>query len=379
MNLIPEKSTTGRKHLLILSLCILAVAGAGVLSVCYLHESNNTLCEQPTEDTSLPDETTQTMETNFSAAASVQTEVSDVISEFSRQPASAVAVTEIITEETILITESSHTYEETSMPAVPAETVPAETEKLLNPDETAPEAVSTLPVQDTTAPSVTETVSEPVSETISSPILHAYRLALESILNTHSFQGENFDVPNQADISENEFAVYDVDHDGIEELIIRWSNTSSSSAMGVIYGSDEEGNLYQELLTTSYMRFYSNGIIEADSAHSSALSGDFWAYTLYQYNSSEKSYQQAGYVDARAKSAFSEDDTAQETFPDYADVSHTGMVYYIYPSDENAVSGFSDPLDITDYQAWHTSFIGNASELSLPFQKFTESNITNLE
>lgn len=374
----PKQMTPeGKRFFLTLSLFLLAAVLAGGFSVWHSVKSGS--AEQETLDSNTE---SKTLETDIAAAASVQTEISDTISESSPQEVpAAAAITETATEEASFIPpEIPVEFIPASETAASSETVTAvtaEPETFLTPNETAPEAVSTLPVQETTE----ESASETASETALSVQKSAYRTVLETILKSHAFQNEHFDVLNDSDIAENEFALYDVDSDGMEELIIRWSNTNSASVTGVIYGCDSEGNVHCQLQTTPYLRFYSNGVIEADSAHNSALAGDnFWAYTLYQYDSSSQTYQSAGYVDAWDKSAFKEDNAeTPETFPDYADVSQSGMVYFICRSGEETASQFSDPLDITDYQAWHTSFIGGASEVNLPFQKFTQENIAAIK
>ena len=303
----PKQMTPeGKRFLLTLSLFLLAAVLAGGFSV--WHSVKTGSAEQETLDSETE---SKTLETDITAAASVQTESSDTISESSRQD---VPVAVIVTELSAL--------EEASFipPEIPVEFIPAsETaavflkllllqnqKPFLIPTETAPETVNTLPVQETTQNLIPETASE----TVLSVQKSAYRSVLETILKSHAFQNQRFDLLNDSDIAENQFALYDVDSDGMEELIIRWSNTNSASVTGVIYGCDSEGNVYCKLKTTPYLRFYSNGIIEADAVHNSALAGkDFWAYTLYQYDSSSQKYQSAGYVDAWDKSAFEEDNS----------------------------------------------------------------------
>lgn len=378
----PKQMTPeGKRFFITLSLFLLAAVLAGGFSV--WHSAKTDSANQEKLDSNAEP---KTLETDLSAAASVQTELSDTISESSHQDVPvAVVVTESESESDTV--EASFIPQEIPVEFIPASETAAPSEKVtaaateletfLTPNETAPEAVNTLPVQETTQ----ESIAESASETTLSVQKAAYRTVLETILKSHAFQNERFDILNDSDIAENVFALYDVDSDGTEELIIRWSNTNSASVTGVIYGCDSEGNVHCQLQTTPYLRFYSNGVVEADSVHNSALAGEnFWAYTLYQYDSSSQTYQSAGYVDAWDKSAFKEDSSeTHETFPDYADVSHSGMVYFICRSSEEMASEFSDPLDITEYQAWHTSFIGGASEVNLPFQKFTQENIAEIK
>ncbi|MBR1555275.1 MAG: hypothetical protein IJ644_07790 [Oscillospiraceae bacterium] len=379
----PEK----KKMILALALSALTAVTAGILLAYQLkhnaeesHKLENTVPET-SEETSI-------LETDLSAAASVQKEITDMISESVRESVSEpVLLTEYITEPEFSVSESVSevvisSETETLVSAETVQTAPVQETQASSAEESFGEPdvnTTALPTERMTVTSAvippSETVTESVTETSVPAEKKIYRSVLEHIFKYQRFQEDEFSIVNDSDIYENEFAVYDVDNDGIEELIIRWANTSVASVAGIVYSYDSEGNVYRKLKTTPYLRFYSNGVIEADSAHHSALAGDFWAYSLYQYDDAEKLYKEAGCVDAWDKSVTDESDYAQETFPDYADVSNTGFVYFISSDEE----GISDPMDVTEYQTWHDSYIGNAVEINLPFRKMTETNIAQVD
>ena len=377
---------TRKKMILALVISVLTAVTAGTLLAYQLrsaeknHNLKNTVPESGTE--------TNVLETDLSAPASIQKEITDMISESAKESVSeAVPLTELITEQEVFVSESLSEIQPSSEAetAVSSETV--QTAPVQDVTASASEEPSSEPELNTTVPATehitvtsavippAETVTESVTELPVPNEKKTYRSVLEHIFRYHSFEEDEFSIVNDSDIYENEFAVYDVDNDGIEELVIRWANASVASVAGIVYSYDEEGNIYRKLKTTPYLRFYSNGVIEADAVHHSALSGDFWAYSLYQYNDAEKIYREAGSVDAWDKSVSDESQYVQETFPAYADVSNTGFVYFI-SSDEK---GISDPMDITEYQTWHDSYIGNAVEINLPFRKMTEANIAQID
>lgn len=307
------------------------------------------------------------LETQF-AAASVQTELTDFLSEpdFPKPETSSESETTIFSAQ---ITETLPSV--TEMITVETETCPVPTEFISIETETCLETeIFTSIYWESTAPEVSSETTTTETSSVPANAPQTYHTVLESIMKFHYFGEENFEFSYESDMEENEFAIYDIDLDGTEELIIRWSNGTMGSIKGIIYGKDSNGNIYPKLLTTPYLRFYANGVIEADMANST-LNEDFWTYTLYQYDSSSGTYQETAFVDSWSKKFADVNLDTGEPFPDYVDVSQTGIVYYVRPSG----SATSDPMDVTQYENWHSSYISPNSEINLPFRKFTEANI----
>ena len=153
---------------------------------------------------------------------------------------------------------------------------------------------SPLPALPTTAP-VTATAKPVEPEQPADPVdgtYPAYAAALETLLQRHMLPdgtdaGEQF-----GDIAENQFAVYDVDHDGKDELILLYSTTATAGMAGYIFAYDNESGLLQtELQEFPSLTFYENGVVEAGWSHNQGLAGDtFWPYNLYQYNPDSDQY-----------------------------------------------------------------------------------------
>lgn len=118
---------------------------------------------------------------------------------------------------------------------------------------------------------------------------------------------------------ENTFAIYDVDHDGREELIVQWSaHAAMASQMCLIYGYDN-GKLHEELSEFVDTRFYSNGAVEASWSHNQGLGGRIWPYNVYTYDAKTDSYRHFGAVDGWDKSYMSTYYGGGEPFPDDLD------------------------------------------------------------
>lgn len=128
---------------------------------------------------------------------------------------------------------------------------------------------------------------------------HAYFTALENLIQNHIFPDDIDAGEPLGDMSENKFAVYDVDNDGKEELIILYSTTITAGMAGYIFAYDsEDGTLQTELHEFPSLTFYNNGIVKALWSHNQGRAGDFWLCNLYQYNPNSDSYVLVGMGDA---------------------------------------------------------------------------------
>lgn len=226
-------------------------------------------------------------------------------------------------------------------------------------------------------PTVTDTPKEP-DELVDNPseMYQAYFTALENLIQNHVLPdgtdvGEPF-----GDVSENKFAVYDIDNDGKEELIILYSTTATVGMAGCVYGyNSKTGTLQAELQEFPLLTFYDNGIVKALWSHNQGLAGDFWPYNLYQYNTDSDSYTLVGMVDAWDKK-YVETDYEGNSFPSDIDKSGTGIVYYIM---EDGEYDNTHPVDAVEYEKWTDSHIGKALEIQIPYKDLTEENIAQIK
>lgn len=120
---------------------------------------------------------------------------------------------------------------------------------------------------------------------------------------------------------------------------------------------------------------YDNGIIKEDWSHNQGLAGDFWPYTLYQYDPETDQYISVGMVDAWGRTV-SETNYSNEKFPSFCDADEDGVVYYIM---QDGNYELKDPVDGPEYQKWIDSNIGSANKLEIPFSNMTEENIDKID
>lgn len=178
-----------------------------------------------------------------------------------------------------------------------------------------------------------------------------------------------------ADMGLNKFAVFDVDQDGSEELIILQLQGATAANAGVVIGySQEEGKTHQQLWEYPMLTFYDNGVVTAGAGHNQGRGGDFWPYTLYVYDASSDTYVYVGSVDAWDKKLSDENPDVLPPFPTELDKSGSGFLYYIY------AEGYDPEMlyDESVYLDWLNGYIGDAEELQVPFVSLTADNVTDM-
>lgn len=200
----------------------------------------------------------------------------------------------------------------------------------------------------------------------------AYLSILENFYFNHTLpSNENYASNYYPDISEDSFALYDINQDGKEELIILHETDIMAGKFAVIYGFDSEtSTVIEELRNYLALIYYDNGVIETKWSHNQGLGGKFWPYTLYQFDQLTKTYINIGSVDAWDKS-LSEKNGNGNLFPKDIDINGDGIVYYIM-LDENELS---TPVDLEEYNQWRNTYLGKAKQINIPFVNLTEENI----
>jgi hypothetical protein len=207
--------------------------------------------------------------------------------------------------------------------------------------------------------------------------LNAYQSVLIDIYENHIFpDGQASDWSEGTDMAQNQFAVYDIDQDGKDELILIYSTASMAGMVELIYDFDNNTKTSQEEFREfPALTFYDNGIIQADWSHNQGLAGEFWPFNLYQYNSETDRYDNVAMVDAWDRS-LSETDYNGNPFPVESDTDGDGVVYYIMKDGEYKLD---TPVDGAEYEQWRSTYLNNANEVDIPFVDLTEDNIHNIQ
>ena len=93
-------------------------------------------------------------------------------------------------------------------------------------------------------------------------------------------EGTDHGVPDTYGQESTYFALYDVDGDGQEELLLNWTGASMADTVEYIWGYGDNGT-HVELCEFPALTCYDNGVIEAQWSHNQGLAGEFWTHIFY--------------------------------------------------------------------------------------------------
>lgn len=212
-------------------------------------------------------------------------------------------------------------------------------------------------------------------------MLDTYITILEDVYFDQVFPGDEeygYQPGAGIDVTSNSFAVYDIDFDGEDELILSYTTTYMGGMVALIYGYDAEmKSVRKELGIFPSLTFYDNGIVQEEASHNHGMASDgaFWPYSLYQYDREKDAYVRMVGVDAWSRS-WREEDYDGNPFPEEADADGDGLVYYVMPGDDYVLA---DPMDQGAYDEWRDSLLKGANQVKIPYKKLTTDNIYTIK
>lgn len=165
----------------------------------------------------------------------------------------------------------------------------------------------------------------------------------------------------------NEFAIEDVDHDGVLELILSWTDCSMVGTWGGVYQYDFENEQYiDEGIHDEDILFYENGLAVTKASHNHS-NGEMWPYSLYMYNPDQDKYE-------FVFTAYSwEKQYKEEGFPDDADMDNVGIVYYV--DDDLDSEEEVNPISQTQYNEIYNQYFSETQELNPVYYPLSDVGI----
>lgn len=209
----------------------------------------------------------------------------------------------------------------------------------------------------------------PAQSATQNPQTEAYAAALEGLYYDHIYPNGDSLPPSAdgsySDLGLNQFAVYDIDSDGEDELLFLYSNTDFSKMTLLVYRYDTDfpGSLMVELFERPDTTFYEIGMVQ--TATSTGEESD--TYLFYSYSPISDTYEYIASVESWNKTLSPDD------FPDEADADGDGIVYRHY------VGTNAQIIDGSAYQELLNSWIGGVAAVKIPYQAFTPENIATLQ
>lgn len=167
-------------------------------------------------------------------------------------------------------------------------------------------------------------------------------------------------------MSNNKFALADIDGDSREELIISYTTASMAGMFEVVYDYNPDTmKLTRELLDSTDMEYYNNGIVIVPASHNHTLSVDFWPYTMYRYNSRTDQYDFLASVNAWDKKY------GEDQFPEDVDADGDGIIYEIHTNPDGTST---DRYDTNDFNIWVSQYMNGAQKIQLDFKPVVAEN-----
>lgn len=169
-------------------------------------------------------------------------------------------------------------------------------------------------------------------------------------------------------MSDNHFAVTDIDGDGREELIVSYSNACTAGMFERIYDyNPANGELTVEFSQYPALTYYDNGIIKADWSHNQGY-GDLWPFTLYRYEPESDSYVDIGTVETWEK-RYKEEWEGGQPFPDELDIDGDGIMYLICKESEAFSYEYEEfKYNQADFDEWFGKLTEGAKEISIDYK-----------
>ncbi|MDE7197490.1 MAG: hypothetical protein K2O15_01245 [Lachnospiraceae bacterium] len=227
----------------------------------------------------------------------------------------------------------------------------------------------------------TDQAKTPVAEEkeTQSARLQKYQEVLTDILEKHIYPDGTECAVDGAPSSGNKFAVFDVDKDGKEELILCITAAPTAGMREVVYDYDEKADtVWEEYSGFPGAAYYENGLIEESLSHNQGMAplGDFWPYMLHRYQAESDSYLCIFTVDAWEK-AFREQDYDGNPYPEETDAEKSGIVYFLMEGSEYNMSS-TVPVSKSTYEEWRREQGLGSERIEIPFQALTSENADSL-
>ena len=173
------------------------------------------------------------------------------------------------------------------------------------------------------------------------------------------------------EVEGHEFAVEDIDQDGVKELIVRFNNTyGAAQYMGIWTYDTASKSVFLHGRCGIGCEFYEQGILKDVSLRAQSSGRTILPYTLSKFERKSEGFQFLGNgycVDA-------EWDTSGTQYSSEKDLDSDGVIYYFVKFQEGP-----KPLTLEEYNRVTSEYIDESKKIELKWNKLTEKNIEILK
>lgn len=170
----------------------------------------------------------------------------------------------------------------------------------------------------------------------------------------YCYVGDSSDFEHRKSYAYEDYvAVYDVNNDGRQELLLIIGGTATADNNMYVYQYDDRGQFTEQFSFFAHCTFYDGGMIYAGWSHASYVYIDgFWPYYVFQYNENTEEYDFIAGVEEMDLEAITEDVSLEEAehwtqFPYEYDYDDDGKLYVIEREDDE-----KEYLDEEAYNEW---------------------------
>ena len=168
------------------------------------------------------------------------------------------------------------------------------------------------------------------------------------------------------DIEENDFSICDINQDGIDDLIVSFSNTYTVGMYTGVWTFDKNTNsVVQYAKLGVSCDFYNNGTVKVNASHNQSFGQEVWPYTLYHYDNNQHEY--VSY--ANAYCVEKKYDYNEIEYSIDKDIDKDGVIYYF------ETDGQKESLTLEEYSLYVDKYIPESSKINLNWNKLNYDNI----
>lgn len=202
--------------------------------------------------------------------------------------------------------------------------------------------------------------------------MEAYRTALTNWMEKQEWPDGSqcaYD-PDFGPMSDNRFAIHDVDGDGAEELIMSYVSAPVVGEAEKVYGYDEmSGRFVEKFSGFPAVAYLTGGFIQEYWSHNQGYAGENdWPYTILRYDPVKEQYEVVAWVDSWDRS-ISDTYFDGTPFPEDIDTESEGVVYFLGEGED------SQTISRQTLNAWRRELMGDAMGLAVRYQPLTAEAI----
>lgn len=218
-----------------------------------------------------------------------------------------------------------------------------------------------------TAPTTAVSLPE---EAVLSPRLERYCQILRDILHQQVFPNGVELGYDGSDLSQNKFAVMDIDEDGYQELLIVYTTTYYGGNTLLVYDYTEDtGELREELRAFPGVSFLGGGMAKANMSHNHSDSFDVWPCSVYVYDFTGDRYLPAYQISGWEK------ELKPDGFPEEVDADGDGLIYIISDANDQSLTLYEDTRE---YERWVRHMSLDGETVFIPWKSLTDENIVRI-